>query len=83
MPRQTITISEPNHSWLQDRIDSGEFKTHTEAVNDALRRMREIENGVDEIRAKLIRAEQRGFSVRTPEQILAKSKSELRQNGEL
>lgn len=83
MPRQTITISEPNHSWLQGRIDSGEFKTHTEAVNDALRRMREIESGVEDIRAKLIRAEQRGFSGRTPEQILAKSKSELRQNGEL
>lgn len=62
MPRQTITISEPNHNWLQARVDSGEFKTQTEAVNDALRRAREIENGVEAIRAKLIRAEQRGFT---------------------
>ncbi len=83
MPRQTITLSEPNHTWLQTRVDSGEFKTHTEAVNDALRRVREIESGVDDIRAKLIRAEQRGFTGETPDQILARSKSELRQNGDL
>jgi len=83
MPRQTITISDPNHTWLQARIDSGEYKTHTEAVNDALRRVREIESGVDAIRAKLIRSEQGGFTDLTPKQILEKSKSELRQNGEL
>ncbi|MEM1151516.1 MAG: type II toxin-antitoxin system ParD family antitoxin [Pseudomonadota bacterium] len=83
MPRQTITFTDPNHDWLQARVDSGEFKTHTEAVNDALRRVREIENGVDAIRAKLIAAEQRGFSGKTPEQILERSKEELRGNGEL
>ena len=83
MPRQTITISEPNHAWLQARVDSGEFKTQTEAVNDASRRAREIENGVEEIRAKLIRAEQRGFTDMTPDQILEQSKKELRKNGDL
>lgn len=83
MPRQTITISEPNHAWLQARVDSGEFKTQTEAVNDALRRAREIESGVEEIRAKLIRAEQSGFTDMTPSQILEESKKELRKNGEL
>lgn len=83
MPRQTITISDPNHDWLQARIDSGEFRTHTEAVNDALRRVREIESGIDAIRAKLIRAEERGFSDRTPEEILERSKEELRRNGDL
>ncbi|ABV95808.2 hypothetical antitoxin (plasmid) [Dinoroseobacter shibae DFL 12 = DSM 16493] len=83
MPRQTITISEPNHAWLQARVDSGEFKTQTEAVNDALRRAREIENGVEEIRARLIRAEQRGFTDMTPDQILEQSKKELRKNGDL
>lgn len=83
MPRQTITLSDPNHAWLQARVDSGEFKTQTEAVNDALRRAREIENGVEEIREKLIRAEQRGFTDLTPDQILERSKKELRANGDL
>lgn len=83
MPRQTITLSEPNHTWLQERVDSGEYRTHTEAVNDALRRMREIEGGVDIIRAKLVAAERRGFSERTAEEILERSKEELRRNGDL
>ncbi len=83
MPRQTITLSGPNHAWLQARVDSGEFKTQTEAVNDALRRTREIETGVEQIRAKLIRAEQRGFTDLTPDQILEQSKKELRANGDL
>ncbi len=83
MPRQTITLTEPNHEWLQARVESGEFKTQTEAVNDALRRAREIESGVEEIRAKLIRAEQRGFTDMTPDQILEGSKKELRKNGEI
>ena len=43
MPRQTITLTEPNHKCLHDRVDSGEFRTQTEAVNDALRRVRESE----------------------------------------
>ena len=37
MPRQTITFSEPNHAWLQSKVDSREFCNHTEVVNDALR----------------------------------------------
>jgi antitoxin ParD1/3/4 len=48
---------------LQARVDSGEFKTQTEAVNDALRRAHEIENGVEELSAKLIRAELRGSPI--------------------
>ena len=83
MPRQTITLTEPNHKWLQARVDSGEFKTQTDAVNDALRRAREIESGVEEIRAKLIRAEQRGFTDMTADQILEQSKKELRADGDL
>ena len=47
MPRQTITFSDPNHDWLQQKVDSKEFRNHTEAVNDALRKVREMESGID------------------------------------
>ncbi len=77
MPRQTITITDPNHQWLQARVDSGEFNTTTEAVNDALRRVREIESGVEELRSKLIRAEERGLTAKSPEQIRARARAEL------
>lgn len=83
MPRQTITISAPNHQWLQSRVDSGEFKTTTGAVNDALRRVREIESGVEELRAKLIRAEQSGLSSNTPDQIRERARAEMRLAGEI
>lgn len=77
MPRQTITITDPNHQWLQARVDSGEFNTTTEAVNDALRRVREMESSVEELRSKLIRAEERGLTEKSPEQIRARARAEL------
>ena len=83
MPRQTITISGPNHDWLQSRVESGEFRTQTEAVNDALRRVREMESGVEATRAKLICAEQRGFTSDTPEKILTEAMDAMRKNGDL
>lgn len=81
MPRQTISLTDPNHAWLQARVDSGEFKTHTEAVNDALRRAREME--AEFLQDRLLRAKESGFTDMTREEILAESKEELRRNGEL
>lgn len=83
MPRQTISFSEPNHSWLAAKLESKEFKSNSEAVNDALRRVRDIESGVEAIRNRLIKAEMSGFTELTPEEILKKSKEELRKNGQL
>lgn len=77
--RASLSISTPNDSWIQAQIASGEFASRSEVVNDLIRRAREI----DLIRARLIAAEQSGPSTRTPEQILAVSKEELRGDGEL
>jgi len=62
MPRQTISLSEPNHEWIQQKIDSREFRNQTDVVNDALRRVRELESGIETIRARLIAAEASGFT---------------------
>ncbi|MCY4015596.1 MAG: type II toxin-antitoxin system ParD family antitoxin [Gammaproteobacteria bacterium] len=77
--RASVSISGPNDSWIQAQIASGEFASRSEVVNDLIRRAREIEL----VRARLIAAEQSGLSARTPEQILAASKEELRRDGEL
>ena len=69
MPRQTISLSEPNYRWVQERVDSGEFATQTEAVNDALRRARELENGVESIRQALIEGEKSGVTDQRLDQI--------------
>jgi len=69
MPRQTITFSEPNYRWVKQRVESGEFATQTEAVNDALRRARELENGVESIRQALIEGERSGVTDQRLDQI--------------
>jgi len=69
MPRQTISLSEPNYRWVQERVKSGEFATQTEAVNDALRRARELENGVESIRQALIEGEKSGVTDQRLDQI--------------
>ena len=89
MPRQTITLTDPNHAWLQARVESGEYRTHTEAVNDALRRMREVEayretsEQIASIREKLEAARKSGISKMTAEEIREDAKARLRAHGEL
>ena len=80
MPRQSISLTEPSSAWLKRKVEiEGEYRSNSEAVNDLIRRAREIEA----IRAHLIHAEQSGFTNLTADEILAKSKEELRQDGEL
>ncbi len=78
MPRQTITLSEPNYRWVQQRVASGEFATQTEAVNDALRRARELENGVESIRKALIEGEKSGVTDQRLDQIWDEARDCLR-----
>lgn len=79
MARQSISFTSPNDEWLKAQVDSEEYTSKSDVVNDLIRKAREIEY----IRAKLIAAEQGGFSDLTASEILAKSKEELRRNGEL
>ena len=79
MARQSISFTPPNDEWLKAQVDSEEFTSKSDVVNDLIRRAREIEF----IRAKLILAEQGGFTDLSAAEILAKSKEQLRRNGEL
>lgn len=84
MSRQSISFTDPNTEWLKRKVDvEGEYRSNSDAANDAIRRMREAEAEIEYIRAKLIASEQSGFTKLTRDQILEKSKEELRKNGEL
>ena len=74
MTRQSISLTRPNDEWLKAQIDSEEYNSKSEIVNDLIRKAREVEF----IRAKLIKAEQSGFSDRTPEQVRAIAKAQLK-----
>jgi antitoxin ParD1/3/4 len=79
MPRQSISFTPPNDEWLKAQIDSEEFTSKSDVVNDLIRKAREIET----IRARLIQAEQHGFTNQGRAEILAEAKEEAGNNGEL
>ena len=84
MTRQSISFTDPNTEWLRQKVDiEGEYRSNSDSANDAIRRMREAEAQADLIRAKLIAAEKSRFTNLNCDQILEKSKEELRKNGEL
>ena len=83
MTRQSISLTTPNDDWLKAQIESEEYTSKSDVVNDLIRKARAQESEIEWIRAKLIRAEQSGFTNMTRDEILAQSKEELRRNGEL
>jgi len=79
MPRQSISFTPPNDEWLKAQVDSQEYSSKSDVVNDLIRKAREIEA----IRARLIQAEQSGFINQSGAEILAEIKNQARHDGEL
>ena len=77
MPRQSISFSKPNDEWLKAQVDSEEYSSKSELVNDLIRQARKQQTQVDWIRAKLDKSEKSGFTDDTKEQILEQSKTLL------
>jgi len=77
MTRQSISFTEPNDQWLKSQIESQEYTSKSELVNDLIRQARSQQKQIDWISAKLKRAEKSGFTDLTKEQIMAESKSSL------
>lgn len=77
MARQSISFTKPNDEWLKSQVDSQEYSSKSELVNDLIRQARSQQKQIDWIKAKLEKAEKSGFTDATEEQILAESKSNL------
>ena len=77
MARQSISFTEPNDEWLKSQVDSQEYSSKSELVNDLIRQARSQQKQIDWIKEKLEKAEKSGFTDATKEQILAESKSNL------
>jgi len=77
MARQSITFTEPNDQWLKAQIESKEYTSKSELVNDLIRQARKQQVEIDWIRAKLEKAEESGFTNDSKEEILRQSKSLL------
>lgn len=77
MSRQSISFTQPNDEWLKNQVESKEYSSKSELVNDLVRQARKQQRHIDWISSKLERAENSGFTDDSKEQILIKSKSLL------
>ena len=77
MARQSISFTKPNDKWLKSQVDSQEYSSKSELVNDLIRQARKQQVQIDWIKTKLEKAEKSGFTKDNKDQILAKSKSLL------
>ena len=77
MSRQSISFTKPNDEWLKEQVNSKEYSSKSELVNDLIRQARNQQVQIDWIRAKLEKAEKSGFANDSKESILAQSKSLL------
>ena len=77
MTRLSISFTEPNDEWLKAQVNSKEYSSKSELVNDLIRQARQKEQQIDLIRLKLEKAEASGFTNDNKEEILAQSKSLL------
>lgn len=81
--RKTITVTEQQDSWIKAQIETGDFTNDSEYIRDLIRRDQAKKSEILAIRAKLIDAENSGFTDKTPEDIRQEVKRRLKKNGQL
>ena len=77
MARQSISFTKPNDDWLKSQIDSKEYSSKSELINDLVRQARKQQAQIDWIKIKLEKAEQSGFTDDSKDDILKQSKDML------
>ena len=83
MPRQSITFTEPNDEWLKAQVDSKEYSSKSDVINDLIRQARSRKKELENIREALIKGENSGVSELTPDEIVARVVDRKRKNGQL
>ncbi len=83
MIKQSINLTEPNDAWLSAKVESKEYSSKADVVNDLIRRFREREQENEVVRARLIAAERSGFTPLSKAEILSEIKDALRADGDL
>jgi antitoxin ParD1/3/4 len=62
MSKQSITLTEPNDEWLKKLVESQEYTSKSEIINDLIKQSRRQKAEVDWLRSKIERAESSGFT---------------------
>ena len=69
MARQSITLTSPNDQWLQAQVESDEYGSKSEVVNDLIRQARRRQEATESLRSSLITGENSGISNDTVDDI--------------
>lgn len=77
MARQSISFTKPNDEWLKTQVESNEYASKSELVNDLIRQARKQQTQIDLIRQKLEKAEKSGFTTESKTELLNQSKARL------
>lgn len=77
MNRQSISITEPNNEWLINQVNSKEYSSKSELINDLIRQARKQQAEVDWIRMKLEKAQETETINDSKEDILLEAKKRL------
>ena len=83
MTRASISLTPPNDAWIQSLIESEEYSSRSEVVNDLIRKARKEQDEILAIRTALIEGEDSGTSSRTPDEIINSVIEKRRKNGTL
>lgn len=83
MTRASISITPPNDEWIKSQIESEEFSSRSDVVNDLIRKARKEQGEIEAIRAALIEGEASGTSMKSPEDIINAVIEKRRKNGSL
>lgn len=79
MARQSISFTEPNDEWLKNQVNSKEYSSKSEVINDLIRQARRKNQEIDFIKMKIDKAEKSGFTTDSKYDILKEAKT--RSNG--
>ncbi len=81
--KTTLSLTYQDRQWIDSIVSSGEYVSSSEYVRNLIRRDKEQRSQIEAIRAKLVKAEQSGFTDLTADEILANFKDEARRDGKL
>ena len=83
MVKKSMTVTDKQNAWIQAQVATGNYGNDSEVVREALREKEMRTAELEAIRAKLIAAEQSGFTDKTKDQILAENKTRIASRWEI
>ncbi len=81
MKNTSIALGDHFDNFIADLVASGRYRSASEVMRDALRLLEERTQHRNALVAALIEGEESGVSERTPEEIRADIREEMRRNG--